>query len=116
MTSVAAFSSAVTALFDELETLALAEMTGRDAALLGALDPLLEGAATPLGALRDEVTAAVDGVEAGDDLAAALVDALTNAGIEVNSRTVDGLVAFVKRGVRVSNALSLKDDSEKVAA
>ena len=44
------------------------------------------------------------------------IEVLTNAGIEVNSRTVDGLVAFVKRGVRVSNALSLKDDSEKVAA
>ncbi|MGB0506076.1 MAG: DUF6280 family protein [Pikeienuella sp.] len=44
------------------------------------------------------------------------IEVLTNAGIEVNSRTVDGLVAFVKRGVRVSNALSLKDDTEKVAA
>lgn len=43
-------------------------------------------------------------------------EVLTNAGIEVNSRTVDGLVAFVKRGVRVSNALSLKDDQDKAAA
>lgn len=43
-------------------------------------------------------------------------EVLSNAGIEVNSRTVDGLVAFVRRGVRVSNALSLKDDQDKAAA
>ncbi|WP_340109629.1 DUF6280 family protein [Pikeienuella sp. HZG-20] len=44
------------------------------------------------------------------------MEVLMNAGIEVNSRTIDGLVAFVKRGVRVSNALSLKDDQSKAAA
>lgn len=44
------------------------------------------------------------------------IEVLMNAGIEVNSRTVDGLMAFVRRGVRVSNALSLKDSEDKAAA
>lgn len=45
-------------------------------------------------------------------------DVLTNAGIEVNERSINGMVEFVKRGVRVSSALTLKDSEsdDRIAA
>ncbi|MFN3263254.1 MAG: Ig-like domain-containing protein [Pikeienuella sp.] len=89
MTSAPALSAALGALFDELQARASTEFAGREAALIGALDPLLDGTAAPLEDLLAEIGAALDGVEAGpeDDLSALLAAALNGAGIEGVSAT-----------------------------
>jgi hypothetical protein len=43
-------------------------------------------------------------------------EVLNCAGIDPNDRAVDGMVAFVRRGVRVSSALRRGDDESNVAA
>lgn len=43
-------------------------------------------------------------------------EVLNCAGIDPNDRAIDGMVAFVRRGVRVSAALRRSDASEEMAA
>lgn len=92
MTAVSDFSNAISAFFEDLEALALDQLADREAALIGAVNPHLEDLASPLRSLRDDILAAVDGLNVADEaaLTAALVDAISNAGIDGVSAEIDG--------------------------
>lgn len=102
MTTVNDFSEALTDFFDNVETLALAELAGQEAALIGAIDPHLDNVANPLRSVRDDILGAVAGLSVVDEMAlhAAIVDAITAAGLT-------GVTAVVEDG-RVRLGLTIE--------
>lgn len=105
MTTVNDFTEALTEFFDTLETLALGELAGQEAALIGAIDPHLDDVAIPLRSVRDDILNAVAGLSVADEAAlpAALADAITAAGLT-------GVTALVEDGrLRIGLATELSE-------